>query len=173
MIINGKNIYIAVRNDNGTWYPIACDSTCTLSLSRPSLEVTGPTDGLWRRVIPGGIITGTITGNGLINFKKNMSLLEVQRALIAGTQVSMMCQINQPEGGYVLYECLGYVVNCEMTGAYRAAGSFSYEIDIDGAVTIGSTVTKDATEVGIENFLAVDLAGIDVLGLGDEFNLIL
>lgn len=170
MIINGKNIYISVRDAEGTWYPIACDSSCTISMSRPTLAVTGAGDGVWKKVIAGNRIEASVSGNGLINFNKQMSMLELQKKLIDGTPVWLMCEI--PVGSeYVVYEAPGYVTSTELTGAYRAAGTFTYEIDINGALMIDSTVTKDPDQIGIQNLLAVDED--DLLDIGDNSNLII
>lgn len=158
-LINGKNLFILVRNESGAYYPIACDSSCTIRMSRPTIGITGPGDGLWRRIIAGGRISASISGNGLINYKKNTSLAALQKMLIEGTLVRMMCQIDEPSGGYIVYETSGYVTTMEMTGAYRALGSFVYEIDIDGAVNIDNTIEVDENEIGIQNLLLLEPGG--------------
>jgi hypothetical protein len=158
-LINGKNLYISVRDESGTYYPVACDSSCTIRMSRPTLGITGPGDGLWRRIIPGGRIAASISGNGLINYNKNTSLAKLQQLLIEGTLIRMMCQIDEPTGGYIVYESSGYVTSMEMTGAYRALGSFVYEIEIDGAINIDNTIPVDENEIGIQNLLLVEPGG--------------
>lgn len=153
-MINGKDIFISVRNSDGTFYPVACDSSCTISLTRDVLNVTGPADGLWRRIIPGNRITATINGNGLINFSKHTSLFTLQQLLIQGTLVSLMCEIDTLDSGLVSYECNGYITKMEFTGAFRAAGSFTYNIEIDGVMLLNSTVIA-GTEAGRQNLLLV------------------
>lgn len=153
-MINGKDIYISVRNADGTFYPVACDSSCTISLSRDPLNVTGPADGLWRRIIPGNRISASINGNGLINFDKHTSLFTLQNLLIAGSLVYLMCEIDNPTGGLVSYECNGYITKMEFTGAFRAAGSFTYNIEIDGAMLLNNTAIV-GSEAGRQNLLLV------------------
>lgn len=163
-IINGKNIFISVRDSSGTYYPIGCDLSCTISMERAVIAVTGPGDGVFRRVIPGGTITGTVSGNGLINFQKNMGLFELGTALIAGTSVLMMCEIVDPVvGGSFVAQMAGYVTSTELTGAYRAAGSFTYEIAVDGPIIWTSDIPKYTDEAGVQNLLAIGDG--DLLGL--------
>lgn len=150
-MINGGNVFISIRADNGQFYPIACDLSCTITFERPELAVTGPGSGLWRRVIPGNRITASISGNGLIAFEKNMSVLALQRLLIQGTQVSIMGEID--EGGRVSYETMGYITRIELTGANKSPGAFTYQIAVDGEVLITSTYVPDPNEVGFTNEL--------------------
>lgn len=157
-MINGKDIFISVRNADGTFYPVACDSSCTISVDRPVMNVTGPGDGLWRRIIPGNRISASINGNGLINFDKHTSLYVLQRLLIEGTLVYLMCEIETTNNGLVSYECNGYITKMELTGAYRAAGSFTYNIEIDGEILMDSTVIV-GEETGNQNLLIVDSSG--------------
>lgn len=156
-MINGKDILISIRNANGIYYPIACDLSCTLSVQRDALAVTGPGSGLWRRIIPGNRIISSITGNGMITFNKNMSILALQQLLIAGTQVRVMCQIPADDtgGGSVSYETLAYVTKAELSGAFRAAGAITYELQVDGEILITSTAIPDANESGFTNELLI------------------
>lgn len=174
MIINGKNIYISVRDDTGTYYPIACDMSCTIRMERPVMVVSRPGDSVWRRVIPGSEITGTVSGNGLINFNKHTSLFELGMKLQAGTEVLMLTEIQDTKaGGSFVAEMSGYVTAVELTGAYRAAGSFVYEIAVDGRIAWSSTIPKDENETGMQNFLLIGDGTDTVLGLGDGSNLII
>jgi predicted secreted protein len=152
-VINGKDIYVSVRDSDGTFYPVACDSSCTISLTRDPINVTGPADGLWRRIIPGNRISATVNGNGLISFDKHTSLYALQGLLIAGTLVYLMCEIDTLNG-LITYECSGYVTKMELTGAFRAAGSFTYNIEIDGALLLSSSVVI-GTESGKQNLLLI------------------
>ena len=154
-MINGKDVLISVRADNGVYYPIACDLSCTITMQRDVLAVTGPGAGLWRRIIPGNRIIASITGNGMITYNKNMSILQLQQVLIAGTQVRVMCEIPADDtvSGSVSYETLAYVTKAELTGAFRAAGSLSYELQIDGEISIISSAVPDPAEIGFTNEL--------------------
>lgn len=151
-MINGGNVFISIRADNGQFYPIACDLSCTITLERTEIAVTGPGSGKWRRVIPGNRITASISGNGLIAFEKNMSVIQLQRLLIAGTLVTIMGEIEEADGT-VSYETTGYVTRIELTGANKSPGAFTYEIAIDGEVLINSTYVPDPNEQGFTNEL--------------------
>lgn len=166
-MINGKYIYLSIRYSDGTFYPLACDTSFTLSLTREVKAVTGPEDGIWRRYIPGNSIVGQITGNGLMAYDKHISVYFLQRALIEGTYISFICDI-PAENGNVTYEGTGIVSKMDMTGAIRAAGTFTYQIELTGELETVSNVIIDSNETGIQDLLAVDEDNLLDIGAGQN-----
>lgn len=163
-LINGKNLFVEVRTEDGTYYPIACDRSCTLTLSRGMLKVCDPSS-IFAKYIPGGNIEATLEGDGLVNFNKHISAATLQQMLIAGTLVRMLIDIAD-----VTYNFDGYVNNLALTGARRAAASFTYAFTITGEVGITDNAPKDPDEVGVQNLLLVEPEGdlFDINEAGDH-----
>jgi hypothetical protein len=118
------------------------------------LKVCDPSS-QFAKYIPGGTIEGKVEGDGLINFNKHVSAAYLQQVLIAGTLIRMMIDV-----AGVSYEYEGYVNSISITGANKAAASFTYAFTISGPVAIDDTAEKDPGEIGSQNLLLV--------GPGDE-----
>ncbi len=151
MEILGNNLFLLVRDAEGTYYPIACDKSCTISLSRPMINVTGPGSGKWKRIIPGAGIEAVVSGDGLVNYNAHTSAADLQKKLIAGTLIRMMSEVDTGDG-MVLYEMNGYVESIEITGAVNDFCTFTYSIPIDGEVKITDEAGKEE-EMGVQNLL--------------------
>lgn len=149
--ILGNNLIIYIRDAGGTYYPVACDKSCTISLSRSMMNVTGPGSGKWKRILPAAGIEGTVSGDGMVNFNAHTSAAELQKKLIQGTLIRMMCEIDTGNG-MVLYEMNGYVESIDITGAVNDFCTFTYSIPIDGEIRITDEAGKEE-EVGIQNLL--------------------
>jgi len=134
------------------------------------LDVTGPSDGGWTRIIPGAGIRGAVSGDGLVDFNRRSSVSYLQQRLIQGALVRMMTEIDTPTGS-VLYKMNGYIESIEMVGAVRDLMTFSYNIPIDGQITITDQAGKEE-EVGIQNLLALYPGGPALDINNNEDNLI-
>lgn len=151
-VLNGKYLIVLIRNSEGTYYPIACDRTCTISITRESMQVCNPVS-VFDKFLPGPSVNVKVSGDGLVNFNRQISASTLQQALIAGTLLRMMFEI-----GGVVYEFEGYVNNVDMTGANKAALSFTYAFTVSGDLLIDDQAIKE-DETGVQNLLLISPGG--------------
>lgn len=151
----GKNLFILIRDlPTGEYFPISCDRSCTVEVTRGIIDTVGPENGAFTTGVPAADITGVVSGDTLVDFSKKYSFAELLQILYDGTLVFLMWEL---EG--VTFEAKGYFQSISITGQFRDALVYNYSIRLVGEHLFTNNSAKDPDQTGFTNLLIVEPAG--------------
>lgn len=148
-VLAGKNFMVYITGtgsigDTDTSYPIGCDKTCTLNMQGDVLETTSKDNGPYRTFLP-TTVSYQITGDGLVDYSKTMGVQSLQTLLNTRKLVSFKFESAEIDAQRIIYSGVGYFTQVQMSGPAEGAASFSYVIQVTGALSIDNTFTTTGT----------------------------
>jgi hypothetical protein len=182
MVVQANGLVLYVVLGSG-YYPIACTRDVTISTETEMIETAPKENGIWRAYAPGRI-TGTISGNGLVNIQPGAgyySALNVWDYQFSQETVLVKADISDGTDTYI-YECQCLVQSVQLTGSAANPMGFSYTLQMkteleattipvssdatidvyDYTESLGGTTTISSGDLIGANVLLVDRNGIGV-----------
>lgn len=158
MVSEGRNLMLYIPGD-GTYgttanmYPIACDTSCTLSGAAEMLETSTKDNGIWKTFLP-TLLDYKISGTGLVDFSKTMNILFIQAYLTGRKAIAwkMIQAADNGDSGEVIWSGTGYFTQITKTGNVKDATQFQYAIQVTGQIAISNSfVSGGASQPPVEN----------------------
>jgi len=138
-VVNGKDVILSI-NKGASYYPIACNATCTLKFQRDIIETTFRDSSDIRQFIPGKAVL-TLDGTGPIEYDAGFSPADVVDYAYSGLSVNWTFELADNKGHTPIvktYSGTGFFSSFTLTGDVQQAASCDYTIQVNGDIT-GST----------------------------------
>lgn len=160
MIIKGSEV-ILYKND----LEFGCSKDCSLSLQVDLKEITSQTSAFWREY-KSNIKTWSMQISGLTG-TNGYTFAAISQDWINGITLSVSMVFNA-SGEYITFAGNVKIVNVELTGNYRAAGTYSVQLQGSGAMTITNTITPPIISANVKTAVYTATGGETSISLGSS-----
>jgi predicted secreted protein len=164
MIIKGSEV-ILYKND----LEFGCSKDCSLSLQVDLKEITSQTSAFWREY-KSNIKTWSMQISGLTG-TNGYTFAAISQDWMNGVTLAVSMVFNAGGTQYITFAGNVKIVNVELTGNYRAAGTYSVQLQGTGAITITNTITPPITSANVKTAVYTATGGETSISMGSSVNI--
>ena len=126
-VFNGTNLLLKIEGTD-----LGHTTSCSLSLSNDLPEATTKDSNGFAEHIA-GVISGTISFDGLVDYSDSQNAIELADFVLARTQIT--CVFGTSVTGDAVYTAEGFLDSVEMSAEMESPVSYSGSITLTGSIT--------------------------------------